>query len=58
MEQEFKLVELISAGLQIEFEDYLAVEKWLYESYMALSPFPEQRHMLKMACSEWRPRKK
>lgn len=53
MEQEWKLERLISAGLQIEFGDYLAVENWLYEAYMALSPFPGQRNMLRLACSEW-----
>ncbi len=52
MEQEWKLERLISAGLRIEFGDYSTTEEWLYKVYVALAPFPAQRHKLALACSD------
>jgi hypothetical protein len=44
MEAELELEKLFEEGLRIDCGDYLAVEKWWYETYRALTAFPEEQY--------------
>ncbi len=43
METELELEKLISEALQIDFRDHWAIVKWWYSTYVALTPFPDEK---------------
>jgi hypothetical protein len=45
-----ELEKLIVQGLQMDRRNYLAVQDWLETTFIALAPFPEERHRLELAC--------